>query len=137
MSVTLKDFLSGLATDCQKFAQFISDPAGAMLSAGLSAEDAAALKSGNAAMIQSRLTGCSATDSNCHCAVLWATGTPGVQAPAAPFPWPQAPQPQAPQPQFGLAPQSFLVTVVPIAQTNLQAAPPFWNAFPWAAPRPS
>jgi hypothetical protein len=37
MSVTLKAFLSGLATDCQKFAQFVSDPATAIQEAGLSA----------------------------------------------------------------------------------------------------
>jgi hypothetical protein len=132
MSVTLKDFLSGLATDCQKFAQFISDPAGAMQSAGLAAEDAAALKSGNAAMIQSRLTGCSPTDSNCHCVMLWASSTPGTPAAPAAFPWPQAPQQQ-----FAPAPQSFLITIWPIAQSNFQMAPPPWNPFPWAAPRTS
>jgi hypothetical protein len=124
MSVTLKAFLSGLATDCQKFAQFVSDPGAAIQSAGLSAEDAEALKSGNAATIKSRLGSISGipTDPSCHHTIVWAAGTPGAQSP---FPWPQMPQP----PQAGPSPQMFLICVWPVGQPSSPAAS---FPFPWA-----
>ncbi|QRN97058.1 hypothetical protein JRI60_50280 [Archangium violaceum] len=51
----LTQFLAGLATDPTRLGAFLADPAEAMASAGLSAEDRQALGSGNTQAIFSRL----------------------------------------------------------------------------------
>jgi hypothetical protein len=53
----LSAYLSKLATDHSALGHFIRDPDGSMDQAGLSAQDQALLKSGNAAAINSRLRG--------------------------------------------------------------------------------
>jgi hypothetical protein len=53
----LSAYLSKLATDYSELGHFIRDPDGSMDQAGLSAQDQALLKSGNAAAINSRLRG--------------------------------------------------------------------------------
>jgi hypothetical protein len=57
MSENLKQFLVGLASDPEKLGGYLSDPDTAMAAAGLDPEDRAALKSGNQASIQARLSG--------------------------------------------------------------------------------
>ena len=54
---TLSAFLVKLATDHSELGHFIRDPDGSMDQAGLSAQDQALLKSGNAAAINARLRG--------------------------------------------------------------------------------
>src|SRR5215510_8315032 len=53
----LRAFLVTLGTDPSEFGRFIKDPDATMNRAGLSTEDQGLLKSGNPALINSRLTG--------------------------------------------------------------------------------
>jgi hypothetical protein len=129
VSTTLQQFLAGLGTDFNKFAEFCKDPAAAMSAAGLSAAEQEVLRSGNAAAIQARLTGAAEGGGSPNwpptapSVFIWARGMP------SPFIWAACPLAQTP-----------FIWACPLAQTPfIWAACPFGQSpFIWAAgPPPS
>jgi hypothetical protein len=148
-AISLKEFLSILATDARKLGEFLHQPEAAMSAANLSELDKAALRSGVAGMVAARLAGVP-LDQAFGPYMKAALMIHYIQAPAWLIHYMQTPPPQfvvqpttpawlihymqTPPPQFVVQPTTpYMQAPPPYMQApppHMQAPPPYMQAPP-------